>query len=195
MATFSGTMRIEGERGAPLPVRAQVEDNQLMIETGGTELGSWPLAGLTPQPRGAGVGLVLDGDPVVLDVGNADAFMVAVVGRGGKAQKGRGSRRNRKQETAAASEARAATRVRRRPSPRVMVAGAVVLAVLVAAILRPEAVGSVFLLIGLLLLITAALAVVEPKFAVRMPFGLEATHLMVGAASSLLAGAGLVFFT
>lgn len=191
MAVFVGTMRIEGDRGAPLSVRAEVDGDRLTLETGGTELGNWPLAALEPEARGAGVGLTLDGDPVVIDVGNADAFLSAVARTGPKLRKGR---KGKAAKPAKATRVKSERAPRQKPAPRVLVAVGAGLVLVVAAVLAPTLIGSIFLLIGLVLAMWSALAVVEPRVAVRIPLGLDSTHIMIGGVSALVVGFGLTFF-
>ena len=197
MAQFTGTLRIEGDRGAPLPVRAEIADDKLVLTTEGRDLGSWPLGELQPRARGAGVGLLLDGDPVVIDVGNADRFYDAVA-QSKQATKKRG--RGKKASVApspyaaeTATEAAAPKRIVRLPSARVATAVVLLLAVVVAAILDATVVGAVALFLGLVLVIIASGAVVDTRVALRLPFGLDALHVMIGGVGVLLVGVVLTF--
>ncbi|MGH8911494.1 MAG: hypothetical protein ACRDVD_03205, partial [Acidimicrobiia bacterium] len=133
-----------------MPIKAEVDSGHLILKADGVELGSWPLAGLQPQARGAGVGLSLGGDPVVIDVGNADAFMNAVEIKHAKAAK-RKRRNNGSAAPTATPQAEKVRRPRSKPSPRVIAAAVVGLALLAVAILFPTVVGAVALFLGLVL--------------------------------------------
>lgn len=205
MAQFTGTLRIEGDRGSPLPVKAEISDNRLVLTTEGSDLGSWPLSSLQPQARGAGVGLTLDGDPVVIDVGNADRFYDAVVGTAAPGtRKGRRSRSRAVTKPVAATEPDRSSvettmssgdpRVGRRlPPPRVLVALGLLLAVVVAGVLAPTLMGSIALFVGLVLVVIASGATVDPRVALRLPFGLQAMHVMVAGVGVLVVGGALTF--
>ena len=204
MAQFTGTLRIEGDRGSPLPVKAEISDNRLVLTTEGSDLGSWPLASLQPQARGAGVGLTLDGDPVVIDVGNADRFYDAVVGTAASGtKKGRRSRAKVAKPIApsVSDESSAETPTssgdagvgRRLPPPRVLVAVGLLVAVVVAGVLAPTLMGAIALFLGLVLVLIASGATVDPRVALRLPFGLQAMHVMVAGVGVLLVGGALTF--
>lgn len=205
MAQFTGTLRIEGDRGSPLPVKAEISENRLVLTTEGSDLGSWPLASLQPQARGAGVGLTLDGDPVVIDVGNADRFYDAVVGTAASGtKKGRRSRAKLSTKPTAPSKSdrsngetapspEGARVARRLPPPRVLVAVGLLAAVVIAGVLEPTLMGSICLFLGLVLVVIASGATVDPRVALRLPFGLQAMHVMVVGVGVLLVGGALTF--
>ena len=193
MAQFTGTMRIEGDRGAPLPVHAEIADNRLVLTTDGTDLGSWPLGTLNPQARGAGVGLLLDGDPVVIDVGNAERFFDAVALRAPSGKKKGRAKKPKVAPSAYEPEEKPDKAPRRRPSARVTATLVLLLAVVALAAFNPTLVGAVALFLGLVLVIVASGAVIDTRIALRLPVGLDAMHVMVGGVGVLLIGVFLTF--
>ncbi len=200
MASFEGTLRVEGERSEPLAVKAVVDDGALSLASDGVTLGSWPLTVVSAEPRGAGVGLVLDDDHVVIDLPDADQFIAAITPPKKKRKKARSRRVDREELRKPSTRAPAAKSGRKaRPSskPKLHIPGRVVAiffgaVVFVAlSLLFSELVGSILLLLGLVLVMAGSLGLVETGVALRIPLGLQAMHLIVGGVVSVLVGAFL----
>lgn len=197
MASFEGTLRIEGERTEPLAVKAVVDDGALSLAADGVTLGSWPLTVVSAEPRGAGVGLVLDDDHVVIDLPDADRFIAAITPIKKKRKKAPSRRVDREQlrrPPAAPSEPRAKSKrePKLRIPRRVMWILVAALAFIALSFFFSELVGSILLLVGLVLVMAGSLGMVESAVALRIPFGLQAVHLIAGGVVFLLVG---VFLT
>lgn len=170
MANFQGTMRIEGDGGPPVPVRARVGDRRLVLEVDGVTVGEWPVEGLDAAVDQGGVVLRLGAEHVTLDVTDRTGFVTALA-------------------PTASSDA---SRRRRRPSLALVTFILAVVGVVTAAVLAPQLVGSVGLLMGLVVLVLGALAHSEPRVALRLPLNLQSFHLMVAGVLLLAVGIGLV---
>lgn len=170
MAKFQGTMRIEGDGGPPVPIKARVGDRRLVLEVDGVTVGEWPVEGLDAAVDRGGVVLRLGADHVTLDVTDRTAFVTALA-------------------PPASSDA---PRRRRRPSLALVTFILGVVGVVAAAVLAPQLVGSVGLLTGLVVLVLGALAHSEPRIALRLPLNLQSFHLMVAGVFLVAVGIGLV---
>ncbi|MGA7270424.1 MAG: hypothetical protein WB239_05060 [Acidimicrobiia bacterium] len=197
MASFEGTLRIEGDRSEPLAVKAVVDDGALSLAADGVTLGSWPLTVVSAQPRGAGVGLVLDDDHVVIDLPDADQFIAAITPIKKKRKKASSRRVDREQLRRPAGGS-PEPEAKSKRKPRVHVPGRVIvilvgaLAFIALSLLFSELVGSILLLFGLILVMAGSLGMVESAVALRIPFGLQAMHLIAGGVVLLVVG---VFLT
>lgn len=172
MANFQGTMRIEGDGGPPVPIHARVGDRRLVLEVDGVTVGEWPVEGLDAAVDQGGVVLRLGAEHVTLDVTDRTGFVTALA-------------------PPASSDA-SRRRRRRRPSLALVTFILAVVGVVTAAVLAPQLVGSVGLLMGLVVLVVGALAHSEPRVALRLPLNLQAFHLMVAGVLLLAVGVGLV---
>lgn len=170
MADFQGTMRIEGDGGPPVPVRARVGDHQLVLETDGVMLGEWPVHRVKAQMDRGGVVLRLGEDHVTLDVSDRIGFVSAL----------------------APSDDAPARRKRRKPSLRLVLAVLVAAGLVVAAVLWTQIFGSVGLLAGLVILVVGTVAHSEPRVALRLPLNLHGIHLIVAGLLAVSAGVALI---
>lgn len=170
MAHFQGTMRIAGDGGPPVPVRARVGDHRLALEVEGVTVGEWPVDGLDAAMDREGVVLRLGEEHVTLDVSDRTGFVTAL----------------------SAPVPSAPHRRRRRPSLPLIAMIATMVGVVTAAVLAPQLVGSVALLIGLVVLVVGALAHSEPRVALRLPLNLQSFHLLAAGVLLLAVGTGLV---
>lgn len=166
MPVFNGTMRIEGQGGSAVPVNARVAGEQLVLEVEGTEIGAWPVGGLSVEADAGGVVLQLGHELVMIDVTDRTGFVTAL----------RPSLKRR--------------RVRlKRPSPMVTGIGLAGALLVTSAVLAPGLVGALVMLLGLLVSVVGASALSEPRIALRLPLGLTAMHFVV--AGTALVGVGV----
>lgn len=170
MADFQGTMRIEGEGGSTVPVKARVGPEHLVLEVDGVTVGEWPVGELEARVDGGGVLLRLGEDHVMMDVTDRSRFVIALT----------------------PPSPTPSRRRRRRPSLRLLFLVLVVVGVVVAAVLQPRVVGSVGLLSGLIVLVVGTLAHSEPRVALRLPLNLQAVHLLGGGFLLVTVGVALV---
>lgn len=133
-------------------------------------VGEWPVEGLHASVDGAGVVLRLGEEHVTLDVSDRIGLVAALV----------------------PPSQPDASRRRRRPSLALVMVVLALVGVVTAAVLAPQLVGSVGLLIGLFVLVVGALAYSEPRVALRLPLNLQALHLIVAGLFLLGVGVGLV---
>lgn len=160
VTSFQGTMRIKGDGGPPVPVNARIGDDRLVLEVDGVAVGEWPVDGVSPQVDGGGVNLRLGEDQVQIDVTNRIAFVTALVPR---------------------TAEKPARKRRRQPSPLLVGLALGAAAIVTAAVMFPDVVGSIMMLAGLVVLVTGAMAYSEPRIALRLPLNLQAIHfVMVG---------------
>lgn len=148
-----------------VPFEAAIAEHRLVISVEGVEVGNWPVEAVQAQVEPEGIHLRLGQDEVVIDVTDRVGLMMAL-GR-------------------SASEA-PSRRQRNLPSLRLVVASVLLGALVVASVFATGIVGSSLLILGLLVLVLGAFATSEPRLALRLPFGLQALHV-VGVGVGLLA--------
>lgn len=170
MTSFQGTMRIQGEVGPPVPVKARIGEDRLVLEVDGVAVGEWPVTGLRAEVDGGGVNLSLGQERVMIDVTDRIGFVSALAPR---------------------SPARAVKR-RRRPSLPLVGVVLVATAIVAAAVMAPDVVGSVALLAGLVVLVAGAMAHSEPRIALRLPLNLQAIQVVLVGLLFLAVGVFLV---
>lgn len=175
MDTFKGTMRMAGEHDA-VPFEAHIDDLRVVLVVEGVEVGAWPRDDVKAERTGAGVLLDLGSERVELDVTDRSALLARL-----EPPIEASPRRRRPRESR-----------RRLPPWPLLVFGAVIVAVVAAAVLYPLVTGSVLLLLGAALLVVGALAYTETRLALRLPLGLAPVHFVVGGGVLAVAGAGLI---
>lgn len=168
MSTFRGVMQIAGQGGAPVPVRALVDAERLVLEVDAVEVGAWPLAAVEARPGVRGVVLDLDDDQVTIELGQPEVFLDALTPR---------KRRRR--------------RPFRLPSLRLVAFGLFVAGLGYTALIFPAAFGAFSLLAGVVLLIVGYGAHSNPRVALRLPIGIQAVHVILGGLGVLVLGVAL----
>jgi len=181
MANFKGTMTIVGSRGSSVPVDAEIVDQMLVLKVERVDVGSWALQDVHAEPSGAGVSLQVGGETVVIDVTDRRAFLGAL-----QAPVDPKKRDRRKKPKKPKKHERGR---RRLPSLAVILTFSLLAGVASTAILFPEVVGPVLILVGLVTLVVAASAHAEVRVALRLPFGLRAGHFLI--VGLVLTGAGV----
>lgn len=74
MSSYTGPLKIAATADV-IDAVFRIESDQLEVTSGNDRLGSYPIHALNPQRRGDGVHLVLDGEDVVVNVADLDAFV------------------------------------------------------------------------------------------------------------------------
>lgn len=172
-----------------------VSDEELEVKTGGDRLGSWPLTDLTLDDTGTEIYLVLDGEDVVVNVIEHDAFVAAINPPKRSRSKHTRKRRERKHRDILGTVRRmlSADTWREWLSSRIVkwvIASSAVVGVAGLALFATESFGMILILLGMAALVIAALAVSEDLSAYSwIPGNLsETTVVIVGAALLALGG-------
>lgn len=77
MGTYSASLRAVGDT-TTLPATVYLEDGQLSIAAGSHEIGSWSLADIQLEPLPNGYRLAAEGDQIIIELKELDAFREAL---------------------------------------------------------------------------------------------------------------------
>ena len=185
VSEFSATLRLTGDRAAPVAASIAVESGRIVVNVGDVEVGSWPVSRVIANPGRTGVDLTVDGDSFSLDLTDADDLLESIrVARSPHPPSRRLARRRARLPEN--------DRPPRRKVPMVVYLGLVATAgVAVASLLWPLVTGPVGLLIGLVLVTVGYFAHTEPSVALRIPHGLSASFILITGVGVLVIGMGV----
>lgn len=77
MGTFTASLRAIGDVQA-LPATVVLEDGQLSIAAGTTEIGSWPLSEVHLEPIPTGYRMAAEGEQIIIELKDIDSFTEAL---------------------------------------------------------------------------------------------------------------------
>lgn len=78
MTAFDGRLRVLGQPGLPLGVEVDLTRDRMILTTGGNRLADWSLADITISPTASGFRIDAEGEEVILNVTDSDAFTNAI---------------------------------------------------------------------------------------------------------------------
>ncbi|MCP4303809.1 MAG: hypothetical protein GY788_02805 [bacterium] len=213
MTSYTGSLRIAATADV-IDAQFHIDTDRLEIQTGSDRLGSWSLDQLIVERRGDGIHLDLDGEDVVVDVPDTEAFVSEV------APSGRRNSKHKKRHAGPkpSAEAKRPKAAKEGPSPLARLAGikeiffrenwtrwlsdntvrwaiasgAVVLFALMA-LFATNTLGMILVLFGMVALIVAALAVSDDLSAYSwVPGELSETGLVIAGAIAMVIGGLLI---
>ncbi|MCP4968616.1 MAG: hypothetical protein GY926_25720 [bacterium] len=213
MTSYTGSLRIAATADV-IDAQFHIDTDRLEIQTGSDRLGSWSLDQLIVERRGDGIHLDLDGEDVVVDVPDTEAFVSEVA----PSDRRKSKHKKRHAGPKPSAEAIQPKAAKEGPSPLARLAGikeiffrenwtrwlsdntvrwaiasgAVVLFALMA-LFATNTLGMILVLVGMIALIIAALAVSDDLSAYSwVPDQLSETGLVIAGAIAMVIGGLLI---
>lgn len=208
MVEFSGRLHLESG-GPPVPAKLVASEGDISIHVEGTEVASWANTAVSTIDRGKGVEIVADGERIGFETAEVarvlEALSPVVESKKTKAKKAKNeavpaethkpakpSRKDRKAARAGGVERQAPKRQGRSwqlaPVPAAILMAT--MAVLAAAFFYPMVVASVGIIIGIVCMALGAAAEMETWVALRMPFGINSSVVVLTGGVLTVLGVG-----
>jgi hypothetical protein len=197
MSSYAGSLRIAATNDV-VEALFDVSDSELIVMSGGEQLGHWPLSSIELDDTGTEIYLALDGEEVVVNMVNRDAFISAIAPpKKAKARHTKPPRERRNVDWFGSVRAFFdRDRWRDLLSDRLVrwvIASAVVIGVALLALFATASLGMILILLGMVALVIAALAVSEDLTAISwVPGGLSEMTLVIAGAIAMGLGGLLI---
>jgi hypothetical protein len=198
MAQFEGSLRIIGDPGPPVDASVTVTDGRLTMISGDVEIGNWDMDELSILHRLDGYHIEVEGEELVMAFADSSGFAQAIQSNEIPPSPHPEAFIPTSALDPPTTEGHAETKVEASsPDAKlkyselpvgIRFGAPLTLVLLVVAIFFPGPVGAIFLLSGMLLLLAAALAVMDPVIAARIPAPVTDKHLLVGGICLILVG-------
>ena len=78
MTAFDGRLRVLGQPGLPLGVEVDLTQDRMVVSTDGGQLADWAFDDITIYPTANGYRIDAEGEELVLNVSDSNAFDVAI---------------------------------------------------------------------------------------------------------------------
>lgn len=78
MTAFDGRLRVLGETGLPLGVEVDLTSDRITMTSGESRIADWAFADISISPTSNGFRIEAEGEEVILNVTNAEAFTNAI---------------------------------------------------------------------------------------------------------------------
>lgn len=200
MSSYAGSLRIAATNDIVEAV-FNVSDTELEVLSGGERLGHWPLGNIELDDTGTEIYLALDGEEVVVNMVDRDAFVAAISPR--KKARARHAKppRERRDVDVIGSVQSFFNRDRWREMlsdrlVRWVIASAAVILVALLALFATASLGMILILLGMVALVVAALAVSEDLTAISwVPGGLSEMTLVIAGAVAMAIGGLLIIIS